>query len=132
MKIKLSAAHRLKATVDSDALNEFADLIKCLDSVRWQKFEDRGFFDNLEECCMPFDKDSYDALYKRLIAEGYTEVAEVDVSSIACIANCPSAIVLGYGSGARCPLVCCEDDEHSYVYMPTDTDDVQSFISSLG
>jgi hypothetical protein len=131
MKIKMSAAHRLKAAVDTDALNEFADLIKCLDSVRWQKFEDKGFFDNMEECCMPFDKDSYDALYKRLIAEGYQDVAEIDVSSIPTLSKCESALVLGYGSGKRCPLVCCEDDEHSYVYMPTSTDDVQEFISSL-
>jgi hypothetical protein len=135
---KLGAAHRLKvahtltAAVDSDALNEFADLIKCLDSVRWQKFEDKGYFDSLEELCMTFDADSYDALYKRLLAEGYKEVAEVNVSSIECLATCPTGIVLGYGSGARCPLVCCVDDEHSYLYMPTGTDDVQQFVSSLG
>ena len=135
--MKLKAAHRLKATnrleaaVDADALNEFADLIKCLDSVRWQKFEDRGFFDNLDECCMNFDADSYEALYKRLLAEGYQEVAEVDVSSIECLSTCPTGIVFGYGSGKRCPLVCCADDEHSYLYMPTGTDDVQQFISSL-
>jgi|SRR5882672_7559560 len=127
----LNAAARLKAAVDSDILNEFADLIKCLDSVKWQKLEDKGFFDDLDELCVQFDQDSYDALYKRLQAEGYTEVAEVDVSSIPSLATCPSGFVLGYGSGNRCPLVCCVDDEHSYLYMPTSTDDVQQFISSL-
>ena len=129
--MKLEAAHRLRAAVDADSINEFADLIKCLDTVRWQKFEDRGFFDTMEECCFTFDQDSYDALYKRLLAEGYNEVEEVDVSSIECLATCKTGIVLGYGSGRRCPLVCCVDDEHSYLYMPTSTDDVQQFVSSL-
>lgn len=132
MKIKMSAASRLKAAVDTAALDEFTDLIKCLDSVKWQKLEDAGFFDEMDECCVPFDHDSYTALYKRLMAEGYTEVAEVDVSSIPCISTCPSGYVLGYGSGKRCPLVCCLDDENSYLYMPTSTDDVQQFINSLG
>lgn len=131
-KIKLGAAHRLKAAVDSEALNEFADLIKCLDSVRWQKFEDKGYFDDMEECIFTFDQDSYDALDKRLVAEGYLMVAEVDVSSIPSLASCGTGYVFGYGSGRRCPLICCLDDEHSYLYMPTDTDDVQQFISSLG
>jgi hypothetical protein len=132
MKVKLHAASRLRAAVDSQALDEFTDLIKCLDSVKWQKLEDKGFFDNMEECCVQFDQDSYEALYKRLQAEGYVEVAEVDVSSIECLKTCPSGIVLGYGSGQRCPLVCCVDDDHSYLYMPTSTDDVQQFIQTLG
>src|SRR5271165_6976640 len=120
--MKLGAAHRLKAAVDIDSINEFADLIKCLDSVRWQKFEDRGFFDSLEVCCMTFDQDSYNAVLKRLLAEGYKVVSHADVSAIPTLSSTTTSSVLGYGSGRRCPLVLAADTKHTYLYMPTDTD----------
>ena len=133
MKIKLAAAHRLKAAVDIDALDEYTDLIKCLDSVKWQKLEDAGFFDNMDACCVPFDLDSYDALIKRLEGDGYKVISHEDASSaLHNLEGCDEFSIMGYGSGNRCPLVVGRDSEKTYLYMPTDTDDVHAFISSLG
>jgi hypothetical protein len=133
MTIKLSAAHRLKASVDTQALDEFTDLVKCLDSVKWQRLEDEGFFDNIDACCVPFDHESYDALIKRLQGEGYKVVGHQNAAeTIHNLEGCDEFSILGYGSGARCPLVVGRDSEKTYLYMPTDTDDVQSFINSLG